>query len=380
MAHPRPAPLALALIALAVGDAGCGRIGYDPLGDSGAGLVVTPGAATINLSSTLTLTAAGGTPPYGFAVTAGAGTIDASSGRFVAPARVGTSTVTVADAAGAVATATITHRGARLYLLGGQRGGAAIDEVLASDDGATWTRIGQLPEPRDSGAAVVWNDRIFYLGGMDATGASRDTVWASADGVAWSTVGTLINRVGSMGAAVHGDALWIAGGYEAGSYDQVYRSDDGARWMLAGRLPSARHEVELVSHAGELYALGGHADSGYLTDVVVSTDGATWTARGGGVTIAQDWATAAWRGPQVLRTGGFGVGLERSTDLVTWAPGAPLPGAPRESPGMVDDGARLLVVGGGVEVLATVDGSAWTTIGALPDARARVAAVAFTPR
>ncbi|MBL8623762.1 MAG: hypothetical protein JNK64_20805 [Myxococcales bacterium] len=358
--------------------AGCGRIGYDPVVDGGDGLAIDPPSATINLSSPLQLTARGGTPPYGFAVTAGAGEVDVDGG-FVAPARVGQTVVTVADAAGALASATITHRGARLFLIGGQRGGAALDEVLASDDGVTWALVGHLPAPRDSGAALVWNDRIYYLGGIDAGGASQDNVWASTDGVAWTAVGALPNRAGSLGATVHARALWIAGGYEAGSYDQVYRSTDAVAWTQVGQLPTARHELDLLSADGALVALGGHDAAGYLTDVLTSPDGATWTTRGA-LTIGQDFASAGWRGPYVLRGGGFGVAMERSSDLATWAPVAPLPGAPREAPGMVDDGARLLIVGGGTEVLASVDGDAWTTVGALPDARARVAAVAFTPR
>ncbi|MBK7072652.1 MAG: hypothetical protein IPH44_10135 [Myxococcales bacterium] len=366
------------LIVAALASAGCGRIGYDPVGDGGDGLAIDPPRATINLSSALQLTARGGAPPYGFAVTAGDGEVDLD-GTFVAPARVGATVVTVADAAGALATATITHRGARLFVLGGQVAGAAIDEVLASDDGVTWTLVGHLPAPRDSGAALVWNDRLYYLGGIDAGGASQDNVWASTDGVAWTVVGALPNRAGSLGATVHGRALWIAGGYEAGSYDQVYRSTDGAAWTQVGQLPTARHELDLLSTGGSLFALGGHDAAGFLTDVLVSSDGATW-ARHGDLTIAQDFASAAWRGPYVLRGGGFGVAIERSTDLATWAPVAPLPGAPREAPGMIDDGTRLLVVGGGAAVLATVDGDAWMTIGALPDARARVAAVTFTPR
>jgi hypothetical protein len=211
-------------------------------------------------------------------VTAGDGEVDLD-GTFVAPARVGATVVTVADAAGALATATITHRGARLFVLGGQVAGAAIDEVLASDDGVTWTLVGHLPAPRDSGAALVWNDRLYYLGGIDAGGASQDNVWASTDGVAWTVVGALPNRAGSLGATVHGRALWIAGGYEAGSYDQVYRSTDGAAWTQVGQLPTARHELDLLSTGGSLFALGGHDAAGFLTDVLVSSDGATWAPR-----------------------------------------------------------------------------------------------------
>lgn len=95
---------------------GCGGGGGGGNGNGGGGsgggtpepvLSVTPAASNVFTSETVTLVAAGGTPPYTYIVTAGAGTVTAA-GIYTAAPTAGTATVTVTDAAGRLATATIT--------------------------------------------------------------------------------------------------------------------------------------------------------------------------------------------------------------------------------------------------------------------------------
>jgi hypothetical protein len=357
----------------------CGRVGYDATADAASDLRLTAPTAPLNLGSAATVVATGGAPPYSFAVIAGDGTIDAVTGRFRAPDRPGQTMVAVADAAGALATAAIAHRGSTLFLLGGQLGGVPQDAVFASTDGATWTQVGQLPAARDSGSAFVWDDRLFYLGGVDAGLASRTEVWASSDGVTWSTVGALPAPVASAADGIHDDALWLAGGWHSADLREVYRSVDGATWTTAGALPIGRHEADLQSHDGALYVFGGHQGAAYPVDVLRSDDGASWTTVTGQVNIATDFTGAGWHDGYAYRGGGYSVAVERSADLATWTYLDPLP-APREGPALVSFDGRLLVIGGHVDVLASPDGRAWQTIGALPDDRGRVAVVQFTPR
>ncbi len=354
----------------------CGRVGYDATAD--AGLLVSAPTAPLNLGSTSTVSASGGVPPYGYAVIAGDGAIDALTGRFRAPDRPGQTTVAVADAGGAVTTATIAHRGTTLFLLGGQLDGVPQDAVLASTDGATWTQVGRLPAARDSGSAFVWDDQIFYVGGVDAGLASRAEVWASPDGVTWSTVGALPAPVASAADGAHGGALWLAGGWHSTDLTAVYRSVDGASWSQVGALPIGRHEADLQSHDGALYVFGGHQGSAYPVDVLRSDDGVAWTTVAGQVNIATDFTGAGWHEGYAYRGGGYSVAVERSADLATWSVLDPLP-TPREGPALVSFDGRLLVIGGHVDVLASSAGRAWQTIGALPDDRGRVAVVQFTP-
>ena len=77
-------------------------------GGSTLKLPVPATGTVVQASGTLTLAAAGGYPPYSYAVSSGGGTIGSSSGVFTAAASAGSSVVTVTDAAGATDTITLT--------------------------------------------------------------------------------------------------------------------------------------------------------------------------------------------------------------------------------------------------------------------------------
>lgn len=368
-----------ALLGLIVALGACGRIGYDAVIDGGGALRVIGPDAPLNLNSTATLTVEGAVGVYGFAITAGDGTIDPVSGRFRAPDHPGQSTVTVADDTGALASVTIRYDGSTLFMMGGQLAGVPQDAVLSSTDGMTWQQVGRLPAARDSGSAYVWDDQLFYVGGVDDGLASSTEVWRSPDGVTWTAVGTLPSPVASAADGAHADALWLIGGWHAGDLAAVYRSVDGATWTEVGQLPIGRHEADLLSHDGALYVFGGHQGSAFPVDLQRSVDGVTWSTVAGQVNIATDFTGSGWHDGYAYRGGGFSVAVERSADLSTWTLIDPLP-APREGPALVSFGGRLLVIGGAVDVLGANDGGGWSVVGALPDDRGRVAVVQFTPR
>ena len=72
------------------------------------GLGITPSAITLAVNNSTTFSGLAGSPPYTFAVIAGTGTINASTGVFTAPATSGSATVRVTDNIGGTATATVT--------------------------------------------------------------------------------------------------------------------------------------------------------------------------------------------------------------------------------------------------------------------------------
>jgi len=373
-----------ALVAVAFAFAtGCGRIGFSEVavnGGDGDATTVTliPALSTINVGSKVELVADGGVPPYELALV-GEGSLTGTT--FVAPTRAGESLVSATDSLGRSATATIRYRGERLFVVGGLVGGTAVPTVLSSEDGAIWTSLGALPAARANGALVVYDDRMFYLGGLNAGGAPTNEVFSSSDGVTWTQVGTLPITNTGFTSIVHRGAMWIVGGATgAGDGVDTYHSTDGATWTAAAKIAGPRHEHDLISDGDTLYVLGGHGGA-LLDDVQSTTDGTAWSPRGAVLTFTADFAAAAQLDDRVVRICGAGcTATESSTDLVTWTPGANLP-AMRESPGLVAFGGRLLVIGGGsTAVLATTDGSSWPTVGTLPDARVRTAAVQFTPR
>lgn len=365
--------------------AGCGRVQFDErsetAGDASStlALVLEPPTATINMGSKLQLTASGGVPPYTFDVLGG-GWIDPAVGLFVAPSRVGTSTVRVTDAASATATAEVMYGGSTIFLAGGLVGGASVTEVRASSDGLTWNVVGALPAPRANGSLVVFDDRLLYLGGNNA-GVPQPTIYASTDGASWMLVGMLPDRVVSAAVTVHAGALWLISGYE-GTVDhpEVLRSTDGVTWTNAGMFPTPRHEHDVISRDDRLVVLGGHGAIEY-TDIVSSIDGATWTTSPTTLSFATDFQGGGELGDTVVRSCGQSCStVEASSDLTNWATGT-LPDGTREGPSIVNAGGRLLLFGGGrTSILASTDGIAWSVVGTLPVTISRGSATVFTPR
>ncbi len=361
--------------------AGCGRIGFDegiPGGDDTSALSLTPTSPVTNLGSQVRFEVTGGTPPYTFTLD-GAGVLREST--FVAPSRAGRSTVTATDVDGLTGSTTITYRGDTLFLVGGRVGGSSISSVLRSDNGGvTWTQVGDLPLPRANGALVAYDDALFYIGGLDGSGNTADEVFKSTNGTSWSQVGTIPATNAGLAGTVHDGEMWIVGGNTSDS-TAAFHSIDGVTWVEApGHLAVGRHEHDLVSRDGILYVLGGHGPS-LLDDIVFTTDGSTWTTASETLDFATDFAGAGELGDIMFRVCGDSCSqTETSTDGLHWTPGANLPGGPRSSPALVGFADRMLVIGGGSNVLSTIDGSSWAAIGSLPQSITLTAAVQFTPR
>ena len=372
-------PWGVVLGALAL--AACGRIGFDDLGDGGSrgdALAIAPLAPTLNVSSALTFTASGGTPPYTFSIASGRGTLDATTGAFFSPTAHGTATIVATDADGQTATTTASFGGSQVFVLGGITN-TQVTTVRTSSNGITWTQLTPgLPAPRDSGAAVVFRDAIYYLGGDDGvTGVGTSTVWRSTDGATFQSVGQLPRNGMSMAAVVFNEEIWVLGGYDGTNVANVYASPDGVTWTAEAALPTGRHESVAYAHE-DLYLVGGHDASGFLRTVARFDHLAGAWSNAGQTNVATDFQSGAEVGGFILHGSGSGsVALDRSTDFVTWTACAPLP-VPMERPGIVDLDGDILVIGLG-KVYRSTDCMGWSTSD-YPEILQRSTAVTFTPR
>ena len=101
---------ALFLILLAAAITGCDPFFLGPLldGETAQPLSIDPESTVVAINGTSTFTAAGGYPPYVFAVDSGDGSIDSSSGVYTAPSADGRATISVTDFVGNSRTATVT--------------------------------------------------------------------------------------------------------------------------------------------------------------------------------------------------------------------------------------------------------------------------------
>jgi hypothetical protein len=362
--------------------AGCGRFGFDDevMPDACAVQISAPSSRT-NVHSYITFAATGGRPPYEFEVVAGPGAIDVD-GKFASADQTGTATIEVKDAFGCTAQTTLEVGGTSMFYVGGTSMSVPTDQVLRSDDGITWTVVGNLPAARYSGALLVMKDTMFYVSGSGAT-VARD-VYASEDGVTWIRIGDVPVGATSFGGVVWRGQLWMVGGN--GNGRATRSSYDGKTWTDAGDLPEDNHGGSLAVLDDSLVYTGGH--NGALYDwVVTSPDGDTWTDAAN-LPAGREYHRSITVGDTLVIVGGQTTTptalalVTTTTDGTTFQTMPDLPTA-RANTGLAWFRDALWSVGGsdGNGVYSAPMGGSWTSHTTnFPAPRTSGGLVAFTPR
>jgi len=192
----------------------------------------------------------------------------------------------------------VVHQG-RMWIVGGDvNQGHYHNDVWASADGRTWTRLtGQVPwGPRALHYTVAFQDRIWIMGGQTipplAPGVTRfcNDLWSSSDGIQWEQVdcNTPVHPHRGMigGSAVFRDRIWVLGGgtYDTPDtpyrqyYNDIWSSANGIHWEqhseAAPWAPRQYHEV--AAFDDHLWVMEGYDGVGNRKDVWYSPDGITW--------------------------------------------------------------------------------------------------------
>ena len=200
----------------------------------------------------------------------------------------------------------------RMWLLGGFTPTPSND-VWSSEDGAAWTKEGDIPTARglDIPIAFVFNDRMWVT---DVDGV----LFSSADGKSWSVATDRAPWRGRdfAGGCAFDSKMWVMGGSKAGALlNDVWSSPDGAHWTLAS--PAAPWSKREITHAplvldGRMWLLGGGARGpdyypfAAWNDVWSTADGIHWER-----TLEHaPWPARIWGSSAVYRermwiTGGF---------------------------------------------------------------------------
>jgi hypothetical protein len=174
-------------------------------------------------------------------------------------------------------------------------------QVRRTSDGITWTLIAADGSPGWDGvslaAAGSLGGVLFYAGGHETPGGVPDLlvgtatseVWKSTDnGATWTSMGNAPWPAGQCQdkLALHNGLLWRVGGgkydndNELRTYDTGVWSFDGTTWtevLADGLAPwSGRFYANVFSHKGWLYISRGTDKAGNRSDTWRSRDGVHW--------------------------------------------------------------------------------------------------------
>lgn len=359
--------------------AACGRLGFDDAGTAVCTLALDAGAPRINFNSHRQLIADGATS---FTTSDPALADVDNNGMLRVFDEAGQVTITAANDE-CVAEATLDIGGTSFFYVGGSSMAVPTRDVLRSEDGATWTLVGQLPARRVNGALVVFRDRLWWLSGGDGSSPQTD-IYVSDDGATWTHTGNVPTGATNFGFTVFRDQLWFVGGNN--NLGRVYRSDDAINWTQVGSLPMDNHGGSLAPLGDRLIYAGGHNGS-LFNWVLASSDGATWTQIGT-LAVAREYHAASHVGGRLYIFGGQDTtptaltDVSSTTDGVTWKTEAQLP-VGRAFSTIVRQGDRFWAIGGndGGGLWSAQVGATWSSVPTtgFPIPRQAGGAALFTP-
>jgi N-acetylneuraminic acid mutarotase len=184
----------------------------------------------------------------------------------IAPLPVGT------ERGGGIAVARETD----ILVIGGVRGGAAVDEVsryLPSTD--TWASFAALPAPRDHLVGGLVNGIVVVAGGREGRIASHaPTTYVLDVDDTWVTRSPMPTSRGGMAGAVWKSRLYVIGGEgnpddETGVFDDVEAYDVVSdTWATITPMVRPRHGMGAAAADGVIYVPGGADIAGLAATAV----------------------------------------------------------------------------------------------------------------
>ncbi|MCU1354101.1 MAG: Kelch repeat type 1-containing protein [Acidimicrobiales bacterium] len=158
------------------------------------------------------------------------------------------------------------------YVVGGFDDKTGTNDVLATRDGHTFTRVTTLPAQVRYGALVAVDRRLLVLGGEDANGSTDAVLEIDPAAGTVRRIGTLAQPLSHAAAFVLGGEVYVAGG-ETGTtrHADIWRYDRRTnRAVPAGTLPDARSDAAVAVVGSTAYLVGGEAPTAVDSVVAVT--------------------------------------------------------------------------------------------------------------
>lgn len=160
----------------------------------------------------------------------------------------------------------------KLYVAGGLRGGAAVNDVSVYDPSAdAWTTgLPALPAPRDHGCGGVAGGKLYVLGGRQASITSQAaTAYEFTPGGGWAERAPMPTARGGTACGVVGERIVVVGGEgnpaaPTGVFPQAEVYDTAANtWQALAPMPTPRHGMGAAAVGDRVYVPGGADRQGF---------------------------------------------------------------------------------------------------------------------
>lgn len=249
--------------------------------------------------------------------------------------------------------------GSFLYSIGGNTG-SALTASVNRFNGTSWTSAPALNIPRDWGASVLYNGKIYCIGGRINTSSNESTATVEVfDGTSWTFGPPLTGPRRSFMCSTDGRYIYVAGGvynlYGDSQYSYTIERFDGVRWqLLQYQTNITRIYAPAVFYNNRIYMIGGYTQ---VSDAVNSVEYMTIPTDTGAV---QSYATSTTEtirsaghciyNGQLYIIGGFtgsaSVNTFKRWNGVNWSVDTGNIGTARYSIGCAVFGGFIYIVGG----------------------------------
>lgn len=139
-----------------------------------------------------------------------------------------------------------------------------------------------LPSDHYQAQAVTVGGKVLVMGGLSAKKSSTSVVWSFDPATGTTTqTGSLTATLNNAAVVAFGDTAYVIGGATPkGAIDTIQSYEPGAKTAtVVGKLPSPRTDATAVvdPKTSAVYLVGGWDGTNPTNDILMSTDGITFT-------------------------------------------------------------------------------------------------------
>ena len=150
----------------------------------------------------------------------------------------------------------------KIYYAGGLHSGVAVPWFDEYDPVTnTWTKLPDMPTPREHSHAAVVGDKLYAIGGRDGVAIGENDTYDFTTGTWQSDLAPLPTLRWGFATAALGRRVLVIGG-ENTELDKTFNTVEAYntatdRWRRLAPMPTARHGIQAVVWHGQVFIADG---------------------------------------------------------------------------------------------------------------------------